>query len=263
MTTIGDHGIDHSVGGDVPEHELAYAEAKFAQVARHAPGPILESRFRLSVEPDPARERPAIASASFNIDGHVVRAHVAAPTLHEAIDMVESRLRRRLDRLADRSRAVRLRHRDRGPGEWQHGDTPSHRPEYFDRPPDERRVMRRKSFAVESEMPEEAAFDLEMLDHDFFLFRNAETREPNVIMRSPNGGYELIQPTPVEPEQVSEWTPIRTSRLVPSRLTLDQATTILDLGDEPFVFFLDAQTGQGNVVYRRYDGHYGLITPAT
>lgn len=262
MTTIGDHGLDYSVRGEVPEHELAYAEAKFAHLARHAPGPILESRFRLAVESNPARERPAIASASFNVDGRVVRAHVAAPTLHEAIDMLESRLRRRLDRLADRSRALHLRHRDHGPGAWQHGDASTHRPEYFDRPADERQVMRRKTFALESETPEEAAFDLEMLDHDFFLFRNAETQEPNVILRSAGDGYELMQPTPVAPGSVSEWAPIRSSPLTPSHLTLEQATAILDLGNEPFVFFLDEQTAEGNVVYRRYDGHYGLITSA-
>jgi ribosome-associated translation inhibitor RaiA len=263
MTTIGDHGVDHSVRGDVPEHELAYAEAKFAHLARHAPGPVLESRFRLAVEPDPARERPAIASASFDVGGRVVRAHVAAPTLHEAIDMLESRLRRRLDQLADRSRTVHRRPRDHDPGAWRHGDAPSHRPEYFDRPVDERQVIRRKTFALEPEIPEEAAFDLELLDHDFFLFRNGETQEPNVIVRAAGEGYELVQPTPAEPSPTREGVPIRSSPLTPSRLTLEQATAILDLGDEPFVFFLDEETGDGNVVYRRYDGHYGLITPSS
>ncbi|MEU8511076.1 sigma 54 modulation/S30EA ribosomal C-terminal domain-containing protein [Kitasatospora sp. NPDC048722] len=28
-----------------------------------------------------------------------------------------------------------------------------------------------------------------------------------------------------------------------------------------FVFFTDAATGRGNVLYHRYDGHYGLVTP--
>ncbi|WP_327048745.1 sigma 54 modulation/S30EA ribosomal C-terminal domain-containing protein [Microbispora sp. NBC_01189] len=30
----------------------------------------------------------------------------------------------------------------------------------------------------------------------------------------------------------------------------------------PFVFFAGRRTGRGNVVYHRYDGHYGLITPS-
>ena len=41
-----------------------------------------------------------------------------------------------------------------------------------------------------SEMtPEEAVLYLELLDHDFYLFRNRETGEDNVILRSE--GYEL------------------------------------------------------------------------
>ena len=46
-------------------------------------------------------------------------------------------------------------------------------------------------------------------------------------------------------------------------MSLTDATGLLDLGAEPFVFFIDYRTGRGNVVYRRYDGHYGLVAPAT
>jgi hypothetical protein len=28
------------------------------------------------------------------------------------------------------------------------------------------------------------------------------------------------------------------------------------------LFFVNAATGRGNVIYHRYNGHYGLITPA-
>ena len=34
------------------------------------------------------------------------------------------------------------------------------------------------------------------------------------------------------------------------------------MSDEPFLLFRNADTGRGNVLYRRYDGHYGLVTPA-
>jgi len=45
-------------------------------------------------------------------------------------------------------------------------------------------------------------------------------------------------------------------------MTEDQAVTHLDLGGDPFVFYVDAGTGRGRVLYRRYDGNYGLISPA-
>jgi hypothetical protein len=44
-------------------------------------------------------------------------------------------------------------------------------------------------------------------------------------------------------------------------LTLPQAQQRLDVDDEPWLFFKDPASGRGQVLYRRYDGHYGLITP--
>jgi len=44
---------------------------------------------------------------------------------------------------------------------------------------------------------------------------------------------------------------------------LDEAIDRLDVGGATFVFFRNAESGQGNVVYRRYDGHYGVVEPRT
>ena len=40
-----------------------------------------------------------------------------------------------------------------------------------------------------------------------------------------------------------------------------EALERLDTGRERVVFFRNSDTSRGNVAYRRYDGHYGLITP--
>jgi len=44
---------------------------------------------------------------------------------------------------------------------------------------------------------------------------------------------------------------------------VDDAIERLNLGDDPFVFFVDVSPGRGAVLYRRYDGHYGLVTAET
>jgi hypothetical protein len=36
----------------------------------------------------------------------------------------------------------------------------------------------------------------------------------------------------------------------------------MDALDHRFLYFTDAETGRGCVLYLRYDGHYGLIEPA-
>jgi hypothetical protein len=45
-------------------------------------------------------------------------------------------------------------------------------------------------------------------------------------------------------------------------MTVAEARQRLEAMDLSFVFFADAETGRGCVLYRRYDGDYGLITPA-
>ena len=48
----------------------------------------------------------------------------------------------------------------------------------------------------------------------------------------------------------------------PARLTLVRGTARLEALGQPFLFFLSSETGRGNLIYHRYDGHYGLIEPA-
>ena len=47
----------------------------------------------------------------------------------------------------------------------------------------------------------------------------------------------------------------------PATTTRENALAILDESNAPFEFFVDAESGRGQVAYRRYDGHYGLILP--
>ena len=61
------------------------------------------------------------------------------------------------------------------------------------------------------------------------------------------------------PDTVAE---VEVERRPVERLTVEEAIEHLDLVADPFVFFVHAETGRGNVVYLRYDGHYGLIEPA-
>ena len=55
-------------------------------------------------------------------------------------------------------------------------------------------VVRTKRFAMKPMTPEEAAQQMELLHHDFFVFRNAETEEVNVVYKREDGDYGLIEP---------------------------------------------------------------------
>jgi hypothetical protein len=56
--------------------------------------------------------------------------------------------------------------------------------------------------------------------------------------------------------------PVRAQMPAP-RLLVTEAATGLEATGQPFLFFVNAGTGRGNLIYHRYDGHYGLIAPTT
>lgn len=249
--------------GVVPDTVKQYATDKVTQLTRYTNRPILFAQVKLTLETNPRLERPALAEATLDLNGQPVRAHVAGHDLMEAVDLLEDRLRRRLDRHNHRIDRTQHRAPVATPGEWRHGDLPTQRPEYFDRAVEEREVVRHKTFALEPMTVEEAAFDLDVLSHDFYLFTDLDTDADSVISYADHDGHlELMQAAPEVqvPEQAAM--PIRASSVRPPEITLAEAKERLDTGIEAFVFFVNHESGRGNVVYRRYDGHYGLITPA-
>ena len=245
--------------GRVSATERAYAQDKVGRLQGLGPGPVLFARVDLTAHADPARERPAFAKAELDVNGRLVRAHVAAATMFEATDLLEARLRNRLERYAHHEESKHLRHRATEAHEWRHGEEPSARPSYFPRAADEREVVSRKTFAVGEMTPDEAVVDLELLDHDFYLFRNCETDEDNVVARSDGSTYELFEPARTTPLD-DVVAPIRHGDVRPTAAELDEAREMLDVADVRFVFFVDPDSRRGRILYRRYDGHYGLIT---
>jgi putative sigma-54 modulation protein len=60
---------------------------------------------------------------------------------------------------------------------------------------DQTAIVKTKQFSVSSMNPEEAVLQLELVGHDFFVFRNAETETINVVYRRRDGDYGLIEPS--------------------------------------------------------------------
>ena len=53
--------------------------------------------------------------------------------------------------------------------------------------------VRRKYFAMPPMSLEEARRQLDLIDHDFYLFRDSDSGELQVIYRRNHGGYGVIQ----------------------------------------------------------------------
>jgi Sigma 54 modulation/S30EA ribosomal protein C terminus len=226
-----------------------------------APEPVLFARVKLIMSTDPAVECPAIAQVSADLNGRLLRAQAAGQTMREAVEHACDRLRIQLERAARNWEAARGGRPVPGPGEWRHQSLPASQPPYVRRPAEERAVVRRKSYALARETPDEAIADAELMDYDFHLFTERSTGEDSVIYRTADG-YRLAlahlrtgRLGPVDPS-------ITVSKAPVPRLSVTEAAARLEAAGQPFLFFINAETGRGNLIYHRYDGHYGLITPA-
>ena len=62
-------------------------------------------------------------------------------------------------------------------------------------PEDEYQVVRKKQILVKPISVEEAILEMNMINHDFFMFINAETDEMNVVYKRADGNYGVLEPT--------------------------------------------------------------------
>lgn len=56
-------------------------------------------------------------------------------------------------------------------------------------------LVRSKKVVLKPEMPDEAILQMNMLGHQFYMFRNAETDTVCVVYKRADGDYGLIEPT--------------------------------------------------------------------
>ena len=60
---------------------------------------------------------------------------------------------------------------------------------------DEYKVVRAKQVIVKPLTIEEAILEMNMVNHDFFMFLNAETNDINVVYKRKDGNYGVLEPS--------------------------------------------------------------------
>ncbi len=241
--------------GDVPQPVCDYVAAKIRDVAASAPAPVLSARATIAVSTNPAQSRPVMMKASLDVNGRPVRAHVAAVELYETADLLVERLRHGLEVLTSRRLARRTAPAAPTPGEWRHGMAAESRPPYFPRPAEEREIVRRKTYAYAPMSLEEAAEEMVLLNHDFHVFTERD-RGVDAMVELDDAGVVRLTVAAVTPQAAG----LEESTSVAATAEVGEAVRALEDGQLPRVFFVDRDSGRGTVVYRRYDGHYGLVT---
>ncbi|MGH1488932.1 MAG: sigma 54 modulation/S30EA ribosomal C-terminal domain-containing protein [Acidimicrobiales bacterium] len=247
--------------GDVPVEAAEHATDRVVRLVEHSGRSLRSARIKLAVADNPSFDSPAMAEGSLEFDRLMVRAGARAQTLDEAIDSMARRLEVRIEHEHDRQNHQPTRMQP-PPGTWRHGNLARPETPFYDRPVAEREVVRHKSFAPGEMTPDEATLDMALLDYDFFLFVEVDTGLDALLVQTEPGELVLHRLEGSAPTLVSSVNRIRPADTSTPDLTVSEAIELLDAGGHRLQFFANRKTGRGNVVYRRLDGHYGLITPS-
>ena len=119
--------------------------------------------------------------------GHMVRVEAVAFDHRSALDLAVDKLERQLSRLKER-----LVERHRRGGDKQLNSASEGVEETGGTA--DLRIERVKRFAVKPMTPQEAALQMELLGHSFYLFLNAESGRYSVLYRRRGGSLGLIEP---------------------------------------------------------------------
>ena len=141
--------------------------------------PDTEVIVTLSVE----KERQKI-EVTIPVKGNIIRSEQVSNDMYVSIDLVEEVIERQLrkykNKIVDKQQAAT-----------------NFQKEYIDKDyeeEDEVKIIRTKKFGIKPMYPEDACVQMELTGHDFFVFRNAETDEVNVVYKRKGNTFGLIEP---------------------------------------------------------------------
>ena len=167
---------------EVSDSIRSYAEQKLRKLDRQL-HELTRVELELAVERNPSIAANQVAEATIWTKGPVLRAREASGDMRASIDQLTEKLLRQVKHYREK----RNPRSARGDGVPPGGSFPMAEAS-------EPQIVKTKQFAVQPMTAEEAVLQLELIGHDFFVFRNAESGDVNVVYRRKRGGYGLIEP---------------------------------------------------------------------
>ena len=171
-----------------------YVNQKIEKAVSHFQSLTTEVDIHLSVARNPRINPKQTAEVTIYANGSVIRAEESTESLYASIDLVADKIARQLRKFKEK------RHDNKTTSNAKTVAVVDELPVVADligdRTPElPSEVVRTKYFAMPAMSVQEALEQLEIIDHDFYMFRNAETGEINVLyQRKTHGGYGVIQP---------------------------------------------------------------------
>lgn len=185
-----------SRNGKVSDRQRSHIEEKLGRLDRYFEGAAQSITVEISSEK--RRNQNEIKRMQVTLVGDhgvILRADQSFDDLYKAVDQVHDVLQRQIMRYKGKHwRRGRLRRKS---GEFIASEVeqaPALVADDEQEDEEERHVVRVKEFALKPMFTDEAIEQMELLDHSFFVFRDADTSQINVVYRRKDGNYGLIAP---------------------------------------------------------------------
>lgn len=187
----------------------------------------------------------ATVQINLRVCGAPARAQIAHPMMATAIAMAGSRLRDQIRMLTT------------GVEQWPWPD-PDKGP--LGGPGDER-LARVKEWRLYVGKPCQAVAFMNAMDYDAMLYADGESGEDAIVYRTGPTGLGLARQHSMHPATVPADLHLTVNPRKVPELAVAEACGRVGDGWLPYLFFTNRDTRRGNLVYRRYDGALGLISP--
>ena len=163
---------------DITEGLKSAVQEKLGKLERYFT-PETEIHVTLSVEKDRQKIEVTIP-----VKGNIIRSEQVSSDMYVSIDLVEEVIERQL-----RKYKTKIVNQQQAGGNFQKEFVED---EFLE--DEEVNIIRTKKFGINPMYPEDACVQMELLGHNFYVFRNAETDEVNVVYKRKGNTYGLIEP---------------------------------------------------------------------
>src|SRR5690554_4813484 len=161
-----------------------YTEKKMAKIEKY-----LQEHRTSTAEVVLRTERGVhIAEVTMNLSGLILRGEGKTSDMYVSIDAAVDRIERQLNK-----HKTRINRRSQGPKLAEVAAPPVEEGERAVEKTEGPKIVRTKRFALKPMSPEEAALQMDLLGHDFFVFRDADSGEVSVLYRRRDGNFGLIE----------------------------------------------------------------------
>lgn len=169
---------------DVTNALEGYVDKRFAKLEKYF-NSEMRGTVTLIIE-----KNDHIAEATIPMNRYILRAEDSSLDMYTSIDNIVEKLERQIRKYKTR---VNRKSRQKNLQVADFKVLENEEPEAVD-VNDGIEITKIKRFLVKPMDAEEAAMQMELLDHDFFVFLNENDNDVNVVYRRKDGKYGLIQP---------------------------------------------------------------------